>query len=101
MGKSTIFSDSQCNDTEEWIKQLCIIDSTTISLFSYPYKRGSACDVRFISAATNDLFMLAPSCYSKNEIVALDHSYINYAKFEELTERNVVYVAITVNVNLH
>ena len=36
--------------------------------------------------------MLAPSHYSYNEIVALDRAYINYAKFEELTDRGVVYV---------
>ena len=36
--------------------------------------------------------MLAPSHYRHNEIVALDRAYINYAKFEELTERGVVYV---------
>ncbi|NBH93972.1 IS4/IS5 family transposase, partial [Muribaculaceae bacterium Z1] len=41
---------------------------------------------------TNDSFMLAPSHYSHNEIVALDRAYINYAKFEELTDRGVVYV---------
>ena len=48
--------------------------------------------MRFTSAATNDSFMLAPSHYSHNEIVALDRAYINYAKFEELTDRGVVYV---------
>ena len=53
---------------------------------------GVPCDVRFTSAATNDSFMLAPSHYSHNEIVALDRAYINYAKFEELTDRGVVYV---------
>ena len=36
--------------------------------------------------------MLVPSHYRHNEIVALDRAYINYAKFEELTERGVVYV---------
>ena len=36
--------------------------------------------------------MLAPNYYNHNEIVALDRAYINYAKFEELTERGVVYV---------
>lgn len=36
--------------------------------------------------------MLAPSHYNHNEIVALDRAYINYAKFEELTDRGVVYV---------
>ena len=36
--------------------------------------------------------MLVPSHYRHNEIIALDRAYINYAKFEELTERGVVYV---------
>ena len=40
----------------------------------------------------NDSFMLAPSNYQHGEIVAMDRAYIDYAKFEELTERNVVYV---------
>lgn len=115
--KDKLISDSRQDGTEEWIKQLRIIDSTTISLFSnvifkgvgrHPKtgkkkggikvhsvihaNEGVPCDVRFTSAATNDSFMLAPSYYSKNEIVALDRAYINYAKFEELTERDVVYV---------
>ena len=53
---------------------------------------GVHCDVKFTSAATNDSFMLAPSHFQHDEIVALDRAYINYEKFEELTERNVVYV---------
>lgn len=36
--------------------------------------------------------MLAPSHFQHDEIVALDRAYINYEKFEELTQRNVVYV---------
>ena len=36
--------------------------------------------------------MLAPSYYSHDDIIALDRAYINYEKFEELTQRNVVYV---------
>ena len=36
--------------------------------------------------------MLAPSHFKHDEIVAMDRAYINYEKFEELTERNVVYV---------
>ena len=48
--------------------------------------------MQFTSAATNDSFMLAPSRYSHNEIVALDRAYINYTKLEELTDRGVVYV---------
>ena len=36
--------------------------------------------------------MLAPSHYNHNEIVALDRAYINYAKFEYLTDKGVVYI---------
>lgn len=115
--KGRLSSDSRRNGTEEWIKQLRIIDSTTISLFSNVIFKGAGrhpktgkkkdgikvhsvihanegvpCDVRFTSAATNDSFMLAPSYYNKDEIVALDRAYINYAKFEALTDRGVVYV---------
>lgn len=102
---------------EEWIKRLRIIDSTTISLFSNAIFKGVGrhprtgrkkggikvhsvihanegvpCDVRFTSAATNDSFMLTPNYYQHNEIVAMDRAYINYEKFEELTEKNVAYV---------
>ena len=115
--KDKLSSDSRRNGTESWIKRLRIIDSTTISLFSnlifkgvgrHPKtgkkkggikvhsvihaNEGVPCDVKFTSAATNDSFMMAPSLYSANEIVAMDRAYINYAKFEELTERNVTYV---------
>ena len=115
--KDLLSSDSRRNGTEDWIKQLRIIDSTTITLFSNAIFKGVGrqpktgkkkggikvhsvihanegvpCDVQFTSAATNDSFMLAPSHYHHNEIVALDRAYINYAKFEELTERGVVYV---------
>ena len=48
--------------------------------------------VRFTSAADDDSFMLARVCYQHHEIVAKDRAYINYGKFEGLTERNVVYV---------
>ena len=45
--------------------------------------------------------MLAPSNYNHNEIVALDRAYINYAKFEQLTNRGVVYVTkMKKNLNL-
>lgn len=115
--KEKLTSDSQRNGTEEWIKRLRIIDSTTISLFSNAIFKGVGrhpktgrkkggikvhsvihanegvhCDVKFTSAATNDSFMLAPNHFRHDEIVALDRAYINYAKFEALTERNVVYV---------
>ena len=115
--KDILSSDSRRNGTAEWIKRLRIIDSTTVSLFSNAIFKGVGrhpkigkkkggikvhavihanegvpCDVQFTSAATNDSFMLAPSHYHHNEIVALDRAYINYAKFEELTDRGVVYV---------
>lgn len=115
--KDKLSSDSRRNGTEEWVKDLRIIDSTTISLFSNVIFKGAGrhpktgkkkggikvhsvihanegvpCDVRFTSAATNDAFMLAPSYYNRDEIVALDRAYINYEKFEELTDRGVIYV---------
>ena len=115
--KDILSSDSRRNGTAEWIKRLRIIDSTTVTLFSNAIFKGVGrhpktgkkkggikvhavihanegvpCDVQFTSAATNDSFMLAPSHYNHNEIVALDRAYINYAKFEELTDRGVVYV---------
>ena len=115
--KAILSSDSRRGGTEEWIKRLRIIDSTTVSLFSniifkgvgrHPKtgrkkggikvhavihaNEGVPCDVQFTSAATNDSFMLAPNHYKHNEITAMDRAYINYAKFEELTDRGVVYV---------
>ena len=115
--REKLSSDSRRNGTEEWVKRLRIIDSTTITLFSNVIFKGVGrhpktgkkkggikvhsvihanegvhCDVRFTSAATNDSFMLAPSHFQHDEIVALDRAYINYERFEELTQRNVVYV---------
>ncbi len=115
--KGILSSDSRRNGTEEWIKRLRIIDSTTVSLFSNAIFKGVGrhpktgkkkggikvhavihanegvpCDVEFTSAATNDSFMLAPSHYKRDEISAMDRAYINYDKFEELTDRGVVYV---------
>lgn len=115
--KDILSSDSRRNGTEEWIKRLRIIDSTTVTLFSNAIFRGVGrhpktgkkkggikvhavihanegvpCDVQFTSAATNDSFMLAPSHYKRDEITAMDRAYINYAKFEELTDRGVIYV---------
>ena len=115
--KSKLISDSRQGRTEEWMKRLRIIDSTTITLFSnlifkgvgrHPKtgkkkggikvhavihaNEGVPCDVEFTSAATNDSFMLVPSRFSEKEITAMDRAYINYEKFEELTVRNVVYV---------
>ena len=115
--KWQLSSDSRHNVGKEWMKHLRIIDSTTITLFSNAIFKGVGrhpktgkkkggikvhsviqanegvpCDVQFTSATTHDSFMLAPSYYNHKDIVALDRAYINYAKFEELTERGVVYV---------
>ena len=110
-------SDSRQGKQPQWMQKLQIIDSTTISLFSnlifkgvgrHPKtgkkkggikvhtviqaNEGVPSDVRFTSAATNDSFMLKPSTLSKGDIVAMDRAYINYEKFQELTERGVIYV---------
>ena len=115
--REKLSSDSRRNGTEQWVKRLRIIDSTTISLFSNVIFKGVGrhpktgkmkggikvhsvihanegvhCDVEFTSAATNDSFMLAPNSFEHDDIVALDRAYINYQKFEILTERNVIYV---------
>ena len=97
--------------------RLQIIDSTTITLFSnlifkgvgrHPKtgkkkggikvhtvihaNEGVPSDIQFTSAATNDSFMLKPSTLNKGDIMAMDRAYIDYEKFEELTQRDVVYV---------
>ena len=115
--KDEISSDSRRRQVPAWLKRLQIIDSTTITLFSnlifkgvgrHPKtgkkkggikvhanihaNEGVPSDIRFTSAATNDSFMLRPSNYASGDIVALDRAYIDYAKFEELTQREVTYV---------
>lgn len=110
-------SDSRHKSLPKWMKKLQIIDSTTISLFSnlifkgvgrHPKtgkkkggikvhtviqaNEGVPSDVKFTSAATNDSFMLMPKTLNKGDIVAMDRAYINYEKFEELSERGVIYV---------
>ena len=97
--------------------RLQIIDSTTITLFSnlifkgvgrHPKtgkkkggikvhtvihaNEGVPSDIKFTSAATNDSFMLKPSNLNKGDIMAMDRAYVNYEKFEELTQRGVIYV---------
>ena len=116
--KGVLSSDSRNRQgVPSWIRKLKIMDSTTISLFSNLVfkgvgrnpKRGKKkgglkvhtiihanegvpCDVEFTSAATHDHFMLCPSQLKEDDIIALDRAYIDYAKFEELTQRGVVYV---------
>lgn len=114
--KHELISDSQ-KQHPEWMDRLQIIDFTTITLFSNlifkgvgrhtktGYKKGGIkvhtvihanegvpSDIKFTSAATNDSFMLKPSVLNKGEIMAMDRAYIDYEKFEELTQRGVVYV---------
>ena len=99
------------------MKRLQIIDSTTITLFSnllfkgvgrHPKtgkkkggikvhtvihaNEGVPSDIKFTSAATNDSFMLKPATLNKGDIMAMDRAYIDYEKFQQLTERGVIYV---------
>ena len=115
--KDELSSDSRKRQTPLWLKRLQIIDSTTISLLSnlifkgvgrHPKSgkkkggikvhtnihanEGVPSDIKFTSAATNDSFMLMPTNYTTGNIIALDRAYIDYAKFQELTKRGVVYV---------
>ena len=112
-----LISDSRRCKYPKWMERLQIIDSTTITLFSnllfkgvgrHPKtgkKKGGIkvhtvihandgvpSDIKFTSAATNDSFMLKPSHLSKGDIIAMDRAYIDYSKFEELTQRGVIYV---------
>ena len=115
--RHSLLSDSQSKKNQKWMKRLQIIDSTTITLFSnFIFKgvgrhpkngkkkggikvhtvihanEGVPSDIRFTSAATNDSFMLKPSTMNKGDIIAMDRAYLDYAKFEQLTERGVIYV---------
>jgi len=115
--RPVLSSDSRSSRTPKWMKRLQIIDSTTITLFSnllfkgvgrHPKtgkkkgglkvhtvihaNEGVPSDIKFTSAATNDSFMLKPSNLNKGDIVAMDRAYIDYEKFQQLTERGVIYV---------
>ena len=115
--RDEISSDSRRRQVPKWLHRLQIIDSTTITLFSNLIFRGVGrhpktgkkkggikvhanihanevvpSDIRFTSAATNDSFMLRPSNYAAGDLLAIDRAYIDYAKFEELTQRGVAYV---------
>lgn len=115
--RNRLSSDSRTNKEPKWMKRLQIIDSTTISLFSNLLFKGVGChpktgkkkggikvhtvihanegvpsDIRFTSAATNDSFMVKPATLSKGDIMAMDRAYIDYEKFEQMTQRGVIYV---------
>ena len=62
------------------------------STYKLHANEGVPSDIRFTSAATNDSFMLKPTNYSDGDIIAMDRAYIDYSKFEDLTNRGVVYV---------
>ena len=112
-----LISDSRRRKRPKWMDRLQIIDSTTITLFSnlifkgvgrHPKSgkkkggikvhtvihanEGVPSDIKFTSAATNDSFMLKPSHLNKGDIIAMDRAYIDYEKFEELTQKGVIYV---------
>lgn len=115
--RPVLSSDSRSRKVPKWMKRLQIIDSTTITLFSnllfkgvgrHPKtgkkkggikvhtvihaNEGVPSDIKFTSAATNDSFMLRPATLSKGDIMAMDRAYIDYEKFQQLTERGVIYV---------
>ena len=115
--KDTLLSDSPTKDIPQWMKKLLIIDFTTISLFSNLIFKGVGrnpkigkkkgglkvhsilrategvpYDIQFSSSATHDHFMLSPEKLTSEDIVAFDRAYINYEKFEKLTENKVIYV---------
>lgn len=115
--RNELISDSRKRQRPKWMDRLQIIDSTTISLFSnlifkgvgrHPKtgkkkggikvhtvihaNEGLPSDIKFTSAATNDSFMLKPSTLNRGDIMAMDRAYIDYGKFEELTQRGVIYV---------
>lgn len=115
--KSALSPDSRKGNTPKWMDRLQIIDSSNISLFSnlifkgvgrnpktgkkkggikvhadIHANEGVPSDIAFTSAATHDSFMLKPSNYMPGDIIAMDMAYIDYAKFEELTSRGVMYV---------
>ena len=112
-----LYSDSRNCGQPKWLKNLKIIDSTTISLFSNLVFKGVGrnpktgkkkggikvhteifanenvpSDIKFTSAASHDQFALIPGRYANEELIAFDRAYINYEKFSELTQRGVIYV---------
>ena len=115
--RTPLSSDSRSRKIPKWMQRLQIIDSTTITLFSnlifkgvgrHPKtgkkkggikvhtvihaNEGVPSDIKFTSAATNDSFILKPSALNKGDIMAMDRAYIDYGKFQQLTERGVIYV---------
>ena len=115
--RHVLSSDSRGCKTPKWMDRLQTIDSTTVTLFSnlvfkgvgrHPKtgkkkggikvhtavhaNEGVPSDIRFTSAATHDSFMLRPATLNQGDIMAMDRAYIDYEKFERLTQRGVAYV---------
>ena len=108
-----VLADSR---SEEWVKRLYIMDSTTISLFSDILKgagrnpktgkkkggikahtvikadENMPCLVRFTSAATHDRIMLKYLTLPAGSILAIDRAYIDYSVFQRFTEQRITYV---------
>ena len=116
--KGELSSDSRRHQVPSWLNRLQIINSATISLFSNLIFKGVGrlpmsgkkkggikvhtnihanervpSDIRFTSAATHDSFMPKPANYGNGDIIAMDRAHIDYSRFEELTNRGVVYFA--------
>jgi len=115
--RERLSSDSRQGKLPQWMEKLQIIDSTTISLFSNLIFKGVGrnpntgrkkggikvhtvihgnegvpCDIQFTSAATHDHFLFSPGRLSEGDIMALDRAYIDYEKFEQMTQRGAIYV---------
>lgn len=99
-----------------WEKELHIMDSTTISLFSNVLKgvgrnpkhgkkkggikvhtvlkadEGVPYTIHFTSAATHDHVMLKKLQLSNGAFIAMDRAYIDYRVFEQFTQDGVFYV---------
>jgi IS4 transposase len=108
-----ILSDSTL---KPWEKQLYILDSTTITLFStilkgagrnpkHGKKKGgikahavtrydewAPCFVDYTSAATHDIKTLKGLHFPEGSFLAIDRAYIDYSELERLTLEKVCYV---------
>lgn len=108
-----VLSDSRL---KLWEKNLYILDSTTITLFStilkgagrnpkhgkkkggikahcvIRYDEWSPCFVNFTSAATHDIKTLKGLHFTEGSFLAIDRAYIDYGEMERLTAEKVWYV---------
>lgn len=108
-----ILSDSRL---KSWEKQLYILDSTTITLFStilkgagrnpkhgkkkggikahavIRYDEWAPCFVDYTSAATHDIKALKGLHFPEGSFLAIDRAYIDYSELQRLTMEKVWYV---------